>query len=109
MSETIVSAVLGVLLCVLGIVNMTGNISSLHWYHRKRVTEEDRRPFGRLVGLGTLLIGISLILFGTLLYIYQKTQNGLYALIGRAELGVCAVAGIIIMLYAMFKYNKGIF
>ncbi|MBQ8331912.1 MAG: hypothetical protein IJX94_05390 [Clostridia bacterium] len=37
-------------IAVLGIINMTGNISSLHWYHRQRVTKEDRKPFGKLVG-----------------------------------------------------------
>ena len=44
----ITSTVLGFILCVLGCMNMKGNISSLHWYHRQRVTEEDRKPFGKL-------------------------------------------------------------
>ena len=55
---------LGILVSVLGIINMTGNISSLHSYHRHRVTEENKKPFGRLVGLGTLIIGITMIIFG---------------------------------------------
>ena len=53
---------------------MSGNISSLHWYYRQRVTEENVKPFGRLVGLGTLLIGIAMIAFGILFLIYEKTQ-----------------------------------
>ena len=38
----ITSTVLGFILCVLGCMNMKGNVSSLHWYHRQRVT----RPCG---------------------------------------------------------------
>ena len=49
---------LGILIIIIGIVNMTGNISTLHSYHRHRVRPEDIKPFGRLVGLGTLLIGV---------------------------------------------------
>lgn len=45
---------LGLLVSILGIINMTGNISSLHWYHRHRVTEGNRKPFGKLVGLGNI-------------------------------------------------------
>ena len=108
-NETVIPAALGVLLCVLGIFNMTGNVSSLHLYHRKRVTEEDRKPFGRLVGLGTLLIGVALIVFGVLFFMYQKTQNELYSLIGTATLIAGVVIGIVLNFYAMIKYNKGIF
>ena len=51
MPAFIVSALVGVVCIVLGISNMKGNISSLHSYHRSRVSEEDRIPFGRMVGL----------------------------------------------------------
>lgn len=62
---------LGILISILGIINMTGNISSLHWYHRQRVTEENRKPFGKLVGLGTLIIGLAMIVFGVLFLIFR--------------------------------------
>ena len=58
MQDFIMTLVLGVLICVMGTINMTGNISTIHSYHRKRVTEENRKPFGRLVGLGTLIMMI---------------------------------------------------
>ena len=60
MVESIIPIAIGILISVLGIINMTGNISSLHSYHRHRVKEEDIKPFGRLVGTGTLIIGVSL-------------------------------------------------
>lgn len=88
---------------------MTGNISSLHSYHRKRVAEEDRKPFGRLVGLGTLIIGVSVMLYGVLFLVYEKTQIDALVVIGTAELLVGIVAGLVISFWAMIKYNHGIF
>ena len=109
MTAFITTAGLGLLVCVLGIINMTGNISSLHWYHRQRVTEENRKPFGKLIGLGTLIIGIALIVFGTLLFIHEYTQLIALVIIGVVELIAGIVLGMAISFYAMKKYNGGIF
>ena len=100
---------LGILISVLGIINMTGNISSLHWYHRQRVTEENRKPFGKLVGLGTLIIGLSMIVFGILFLISEQTELEVYAIIGTVELIAGIIVGMIVSFYAMKKYNGGIF
>ena len=109
MTAFLTTLVLGVLVCVIGIINMTGNISSLHSYHRRRVTEEARKPFGRLVGLGTLIIGVSLILYGVLFFVYEKTQINALVIVGTAELIIGIVAGLVISFWAMIKYNHGIF
>lgn len=100
---------LGILISVLGIINMTGNISSLHWYHRQRVTEEDRKPFGKLVGIGTLIIGLAMIVFGILFLIFEHTQLAVLVIIGVVELIASIIVGMIISFYAMKKYNGGIF
>ena len=100
---------LGILVSILGIINMTGNISSLHWYHRQRVTEENRKPFGKLVGLGTLIIGLSMIVFGILFLIFEQTQLQAFVVIGVIELIVSIIVGLIVSFYAMKKYNGGIF
>ena len=100
---------LGILVSILGIINMTGNISSLHWYHRKRVTEENRKPFGKLVGLGTLIIGLSMIVFGILFLIFEQTQLQAFVVIGVIELIVSIIVGMFVSFYAMKKYNGGIF
>ena len=109
MVEYLVTAVLGIVISVLGCINMTGNISSLHSYHRNRVTEENRKPFGRLVGLGTLIIGLSMILFSALLYLYDTTGSSVFTVIGTVELIAGIAVGLGLSFYAMIKYNGGIF
>ena len=103
------TVILGIFIAVLGIINMTGNISSLHSYHRHRVSEEDRPAFGRLVGAGTLIIGVALIVFGILSLFFEKVNTPILTVIGTVELIVGVVVGLGISFYAMFKYNKGIF
>ena len=109
MVEVLVVLGLGILISILGMINMTGNISSLHWYHRQRVTEEDRKPFGKLVGIGTLIIGLAMIVFGILLLIYEQTQLEALIIIGTVELIVGLIVGMLISFRAMRKYNGGIF
>ena len=99
----------GILISILGIINMTGNISSLHWYHRQRVTEKNRKPFGKLVGLGTLIIGLAMIVFGILFLIFEHTKLEVLAIIGMVELIASITIGMIVSFYAMKKYNGGIF
>lgn len=109
MDNFFMPGILGVILIVLGIMNMKGNISSLHWYHRQRVTEEDRKPFGKLVGLGTLIIGIALVISGILFWISEVTATELWLIIGCVITVVGIVVGLVLSFYAMIKYNKGIF
>ena len=99
--------VVGVIVAVLGIINMTGNISSLHWYHRKNVTEENVKPFGRMVGLGTLIIGVAVALYGGVLALFAENEP--VVLISTVLMFVGIIVGIVITFRAMFKYNGGIF
>ena len=101
--------VFGVVLCVLGMLNMRGDISSVHRYHRHRVTDENRKPFGKLVGFGTLLIGGSMVVFGILALAAEGTGDPRFLLAGAVLLIVSIAAGLGISLYAMMKYNHGIF
>lgn len=100
--ENITLLVLGILISVIGIVNITGNISTIHSYNRRKVKEEDIPKYGKLVGVGTLLIGISLIISYVL--IIFSLRNVMDWIIIPAF-----ILGIGIMLYAQIKYNKGIF
>ena len=109
MVSSIVTFLVGVVCIALGISNMRGNISTLHSYHRSRVSEEDRIPFGKQVGLGTVLVGIGVIVFGVLSAVTLYTEKEIFVVIGTAILGIGIVAGLFISFKAMIKYNKGIF
>ena len=109
MVSFIVFLLVGIACIVFGILNTKGNISSLHSYHRDNVREEDKLPFGRLVGTGLLIIGSALIVFGALLLITELTSNPLYILIGTVLLVVGLFVGLGISFYAIKKYNKSIF
>ena len=99
----------GIACIILGISNMRGNISTVHAYHRKRVSEEDRLPFGQKIGLGTVIIGIGIILFGILSMITLYTEKQVFLWIGVGVLAAGFIAGMGFSFYAMIKYNKGIF
>ena len=105
----ITTTIVGIILFVLGCVNMTGNISSLHWYHRQRVSEENKKPFGKLVGLGTMIIGVAIFLFGVLFWVSEEMAMEWLIIVGTVVLGIGIVAGLGLSFYAMIKYNKGIF
>ena len=100
---------LGVLFLILGAINMTGNISSLHWYHRQRVAEEDKKPLGQRVGIGMLLIGLCIIAFAVLLLLTEKTGKDVFVLAGTAALLTGMAISLVLILGAIHKYNKGIF
>ena len=105
----IVTSLVGVICIVLGISNMKGNISSLHSYHRNRVSEEDRVPFGKQVGLGMIIVGIGTIVFSVLSFVAQYTENDIFILLGTAVLIIGIILGLVLGFRAMIKYNKGIF
>ena len=102
MEEFIIQIIIGLALIVVGIFNMKGKISLLHSYHRKRVKEEDVIPFGKKVGIGSIIIGITIIIAGTF-----SILN--YTYISNVILGIGLIIGCILIFYAMLKYNKGIF
>lgn len=109
MTGVLTPILIGVLLIVLGIINMTGNISSIHSYHRARVTEENRKPFGKTVGLGTLLVGVGVVAFGSMMFLAEKLQNDICIFIGTAIMFAFMIVGLAISFKAMKKYNGGIF
>jgi len=109
MAGNIVTFLVGVICIVLGISNMKGNISSLHSYHRNRVSEEDRIPFGKQVGVGTIIVGIGIIVFSVLSAVTLYTENDIFILLGTVLLISAIIIGLVISFRAMIKYNKGIF
>ncbi len=100
--ENLVLLILGIFISVIGIVNMTGNISTIHSYNRRKVSEEDAPKYGRAVGIGTLVIGISIIADFVLVLLTLEFAVP-FVLIPAV------IIGIAFILYAQFKYNGGLF
>ena len=109
MTEAIICLIIGVICIALGISHRKGNISSLHSYHTHRVSEEDKIPFGKRVGLGTIIIGVSLVIFGVFSAIAFFTEQSLFPFIGMGVFIAGLIVGGIFAFSAMIKYNKGIF
>lgn len=93
--------VMGILLSTLGIVNIRGNISTIHVWNRKRVKEADIPRYGRAIGAGTLVIGAALIVS----YLVTFWNAAVIDYIILPGLGI----GLALILYAQLKYNHGIF
>lgn len=102
MEKYISYLVLGILLVVLGSSNIRGNIASVHWYNRRKVTEEDRPKYGKWVGAGTCTIGGSLVLSALLGMAFRA------AALDYVVLGGCVI-GLALILYGQLRYNRGIF
>ena len=101
--------VLGLLFVGIGVSNMMGNISSLHSYHRNKVSPEDVKPLGRRVGIGMIACAVGCITFGALDIIARQTANEALTLIGTAVMMVMIIAGCVISIASIIKYNKGLF
>ncbi len=92
--------ILGLFISAIGIANIKGNISTVHSYNRRKVTEEDVPKYGKAVGTGTLIMGLSLVLAFLLSFISETMT--VIILPGF-------IVGLGFILYGQFKYNKGIF
>ncbi len=99
--ENLTLLVLGIFISVVGIINIKGNISTIHSYNRRKVQEEDIPKYGKAVGTGMIIIGASLVVS----FIVSFWSNAAMAFIIYPAI----VVGIGFILYAQFKYNKGIF
>lgn len=109
MEDLIAILGIGAILLVMGIMNLKGNIYTLHRYHRKRVKEEDVPAFGKVIGTGTIICAVSLMAFGALKHLADTLVISALSLAGAAVVIIGLTVGVAFMLYAMIKYNKGIF
>ena len=88
----------GLLILLAALICLRGNISAIRWYARSNIKEEDKPKHARLVGVGLLVISLTLI-FGAWL---ETAQRGV--LFWLPALGVRLGVGIIG--YAQYKYVK---
>lgn len=99
--EFIPVLMIGICIVIVGIINIRGNVRTVHWYHRRRVAEEDIPSYGRVIGLGTAAIGVGLIL-GAIL----EPRMGDWGLL---PIVVGVVVGLGLVFYGQIRYNRGIF
>ena len=104
----IVSILVGITCLIIGILNRKGNISMLHSYHINNISEENVLPFGKRIGIGMIIVSISLIIYGGLFIPAELTKESIYLTIGNAILFVGLLIGLVICLFAIKKYNKKI-
>lgn len=100
--EYIFLLIFGICITVLGIFNLKGNISSIHWYNRLKITEKNRKKYGKSMGIGSLIIGICMTITAILQMIFYNENIWYITVIG-------IVIGLIFMIYGQIKYNRGIF
>ena len=105
----IVCFLVGTLCVAIGISNVCGNISTIHSYHRNRVSEDNRRAFGKGVGIGMIVCGGGVIAFSALLLVTLYTEIEIFTLIGTGVMLVALAVGLVISLLTIKKYNHGIF
>lgn len=99
--EQLMLLILGLMISVIGTINIRGNVSTIHSYNRRRVRDEDIPAYGKAVGTGTLIIGISLVLGYFALFWSEKAM--------AAIILPATAVGLGFLLYGQFKYNGGVF
>lgn len=100
--ENIIMLIMGIFIVAIGCVNIKGNISTIHLYNRRKVKEEDIPKYGKAMGIGTVIIGASLVVSFFVLTFWSEKIAAFIIL-------PAVVVGLGFILYAQFKYNKGIF
>ena len=94
--------ILGLLIALVGLVNRLGDATTIPAYNRRKVREEDLPKYARAMWNGTMVIGLSLALTAALQMAFGCDWVLLIAAAG-------IVVGLVMMVRAQFKYNKGIF
>ena len=98
--DNVLLLIFGLFLSVLGVVNIKGNISTIHSYNRRKV-KEDIPKYGKAVGTGTVIMGASLILAYFVTFWNEAAID--YIILPAITIGLAFV------LYGQIKYNHGIF
>ena len=99
--EGFVLIFVGIIVLICGIITFLGHIEIVHSYNRTRITEETRKPYGRTVGTGCIIVGAGITIDG-IINIFTQNLPPVITII-------CAGVGVAFIFYGQFKYNKGIF
>ena len=101
--EWIIEILVAILLLVCGIVIFKGNISIIHSYHVKNVT--DIKGYGKAMGAGLLIMSVAPAFGGV---VHMLELDAPVFLVPVVD-GVIFLIGIILIVRAQYKYNGSIF
>lgn len=97
---SVIYGLVGLLLLALGwMIWKKGRMDLLHDYHRNHVSEEDKKRFCALCGMGVGVIGIGMLLTAALFAVTGKLWS-LFAFAGGF------LVGIVMLIRAIVKYNR---
>lgn len=100
LAGSILVGLVGFVLIILGyMVWKKEKISLFHDYHYDRVSEEDKKAFCTISGIGVVLIGIGLFITSIIIGITDSMWSFIPFVIGF-------VAGLIMLIYSGIKYNR---
>lgn len=97
---SIIVCLVGIFLCVIGVLTFRGNTFFLKKRYLRNVSEEDLPAFCFLNGISAIAEGISVMIMGILLYVFG--EGSWIAIPFLILLIISAIPALI----AAFKYNK---
>ena len=100
LAGSILVGLVGIVLILLGyMVWKKEKISLFHGYHYDKVSEEDKKAFCTISGIGVVLIGIGLFITSIIIGITNSMWSFIPFVVGF-------VVGLIMLIYAGIKYNR---
>ena len=103
MLELILMVFLGLLFLFLGLrIWKKEQITLIHSYHYKKVSEEDKSDYTKEIGKSIIFIGIGMLLTGIIDFITKTVYGWLF-------FTIFSLLGFIKMFKAQKRYNDGIF
>ena len=100
MIGTIIISLIGIICIILGyLMWKKEKISLLHSYHYDKVSEEDKKAFCAISGIGILFIGIGLLVTGIIIGITDSALSFIAFAVGF-------VVGLVMLIYAGARYNR---
>ncbi len=93
---------IGAIFIIIGILNCFGYIKTIHYYNRRNVTQKNRKSYGKVVGTAMIVMGASAIISWIIEFVTKNELAYIGVLLG-------CIIGVVLILYAQFKYNKGVF
>ena len=100
LAGSILVGLVGFVLIILGyMVWKKEKISLFHDYQYDKVSEEDKKAFCTISGIGVVLIGIGLFITSIIIGITDSMWSFIPFVIGF-------VAGLIMLIYSGIKYNR---